>query len=64
MGTFTILLQVADPENRRYETVEPMVDSGATYTLVPGSILARLGRWFRATPGASFSLTAAGWTGI
>ena len=43
MGTFTVALQVADPENRRYETIEALVDSGATYTLVPASILARLG---------------------
>lgn len=43
MGIFTVWLQVADPENRRYETIEAMVDSGATYTLLPGSILARLG---------------------
>ena len=43
MGTFTVPLQVADPQGRHYETVEAMVDSGAAYTLIPGSILARLG---------------------
>ena len=43
MGTFTVALQVADPEGRHYETVEAMVDSGATYTALPGSILERLG---------------------
>jgi len=43
MGTFTVLLQLADPENRNHETVEALVDSGATYTLVPASILERLG---------------------
>ena len=43
MGTFTVSLQIADPEGRHYETVEAMVDSGATYTVLPGSILERLG---------------------
>ena len=43
MGTFTVLLQVADPENRHHQTIEAMVDSGAAYTLVPASILVRLG---------------------
>lgn len=43
MGTFNVPLQVADPEGRHYETVEAMVDSGATYTVLPGSMLERLG---------------------
>lgn len=43
MGTFTVPLQIADPEGRHYETVQAMVDSGATYTVLPGSILERLG---------------------
>ena len=36
-------LEVADPQGRRYEAVEVMVDSGATYTVLPESILERLG---------------------
>ena len=43
MGTFTVPLQIADPEGRHYETVEAMVDSGARFTVLPGSILERLG---------------------
>ena len=43
MGTFVVRLEVADPEGRRFETVEAMVDSGATYTTLPTSILERLG---------------------
>lgn len=43
MGTFTVPLQVADPEGRHYETIDAMVDSGATYTVLPASILERLG---------------------
>ncbi|MDE0053926.1 MAG: aspartyl protease family protein [Gammaproteobacteria bacterium] len=43
MGTFTVPIQVADPEGHEYETVEAMVDSGATYTVLPASVLERLG---------------------
>ena len=43
MGTFSVTLGVADPQGRRYEEVEAMVDSGATYTVLPASILEGLG---------------------
>ena len=43
MGTFTVPLEVADPQGRRNETVDAIVDSGATYTVLPGSILEQLG---------------------
>ena len=43
MGIFSVLIEVADPEGHRYETVEAMVDSGATYTVMPASMLERLG---------------------
>ena len=43
MGTFSVTLGVADPQGRRYEEVEAMVDSGAAYTVIPASILKRLG---------------------
>ena len=43
MGTFTVPIQVADPQGHQYETVEAMVDSGATYTVLPASVLDRLG---------------------
>lgn len=43
MGTFTVALGVADPQGRRYEEVEAMVDSGAAYTVLPSSILEGLG---------------------
>ena len=43
MGTFTVQLEVADPQGRNYETVEVMVDFGATWTVLPASILERLG---------------------
>ncbi|MDD9961147.1 MAG: aspartyl protease family protein [Gammaproteobacteria bacterium] len=43
MGTFTIPLEVAGPERRHYETIDALVDSGATYTVLPASVLERLG---------------------
>ena len=58
MGTFSVKLEVADPEGRHYEAVEAMVDSGATYTVLPKPILARLGvvphttRWFGLADGS------------
>ena len=38
----TVPLEVADLEGRHFETVEAMVDSGATYTTLPTSIIERL----------------------
>lgn len=43
MGTFSIELQVGDPLGHRFETVEAIVDSGATYTVLPACLLERLG---------------------
>ncbi len=43
MGIFNVALEIGDPEGQRYETVEAMVDSGATYTTMPASLLTRLG---------------------
>ena len=43
MGIFNVALEIGDPEGQRYETIEAMVDSGAAYTIVPSSLLTRLG---------------------
>ena len=43
MGIFSVSIEVAGPEGRGYESVEAMVDSGATYTVLPASTLERLG---------------------
>ena len=43
MGVFTIPLQVGDPGGERFTTVEALVDTGASITSVPGSILDSLG---------------------
>lgn len=43
MTTFRYTIQIGDPTRSRFETVEAGVDTGASYALVPGSMLERLG---------------------
>ncbi|GEM_PF-201325 len=43
MGTFKVSLGIGDPQGRRYEAVDALVDTGATYTVLPGSFLRDLG---------------------
>lgn len=42
MGTFSVQIQVGDPSGQRFETIDATVDSGATYTVLPASLLERL----------------------
>ena len=43
MGTFHVSIDVGDPQGERYEPVEALVDTGATYATFPASILIGLG---------------------
>ena len=43
MGIFSVPLEVGDPEGSRFERIEALVDTGATFSIVPASILHRLG---------------------
>ena len=43
MGTFNEFFDIAAASDGPFETIEAMVDTGATYTWVPASILRRLG---------------------
>ena len=43
MGTFSVRVEIGDPTGQRWETVEALVDTGATYTLIPRPVLERLG---------------------
>ena len=43
MGTFHITLAVGDPPGESYVPVEALVDTGATYTMLPASMLKNLG---------------------
>ena len=43
MGTFHITLAVGDPQGESCVPVEALVDTGATYTMLPASMLQNLG---------------------
>ena len=43
MGTFLHPIEIGDFEGRRFEAMDALVDTGATYTSVPRDTLAKLG---------------------
>ena len=43
MGTFSVAVDIGDPLGQRWETVDALVDTGASYTWAPRDVLARLG---------------------
>ena len=43
MGIFSVRLDIGDPQGESWETIEALVDTGASYTVVPAEILHRLG---------------------
>ncbi len=43
MGTFRVSIEIGDPGGQRFETVEALVDTGATYTTISAPLLERLG---------------------
>jgi predicted aspartyl protease len=43
MGTFSAVFEVGDPAGQRWEPVEALVDTGASYSWVPEDVLRRLG---------------------
>ncbi len=43
MGIFQIEREIGDPQERHFEAVSALVDSGATYTVLPEPLLRRLG---------------------
>ena len=43
MGTFRITVEIADPRSQRFEAVEMLVDTGATFIKAPRELLERLG---------------------
>lgn len=43
VGTFRVTIEIGDPAGQHFETVEALVDTGATYTTVPAPLLERLG---------------------
>ena len=43
MGTFNVTLEIADRFRERYASLDALVDTGATYTSLPESLLDGLG---------------------
>ena len=43
MGTFQVNIDVGDPQGERHEAMDTLVDTGSTYSTLPGSVLRRLG---------------------
>jgi predicted aspartyl protease len=43
MGTFDVAIDIGHPSGQRFEPLQALVDTGATYTVVPAPILERLG---------------------
>jgi clan AA aspartic protease len=42
MGTFKVDIEIGDPQGEHFERVEALVDTGATYAVLPRSLLQRL----------------------
>ena len=43
MGAIFVTIEVGDTRGERFQPVEVMVDTGATFTTVPGDLLRRMG---------------------
>ena len=43
MGTFNVPIEVGDLDGRRFEALDALVDTGATYLVVPRRVLLSLG---------------------
>ena len=56
MGTFTVPIEICDPEWRQFQPLEALVDTGATYLVVPATTLRSLG--IQPIEKGSFSLGA------
>ncbi len=43
MGVFNVPIEIGDPAGKRFERLDAIVDTGATFTMVPAGILRNLG---------------------
>ncbi len=43
MGTVVVTIGIGDPQGRRFEDIDVIVDTGSTFTVVPRTTLQRLG---------------------
>jgi clan AA aspartic protease len=42
MGTFHVTIEIGDPVGQRFESVDALVDTGATYSVIPAAMLRSL----------------------
>lgn len=42
MGTFSVTIEIGDPQGQRFVEIEAMADTGAVTTMIPASVLHRL----------------------
>ncbi|MBI1885410.1 MAG: aspartyl protease family protein [Chloroflexi bacterium] len=42
MGTFRVAIEIGDPQGQRWETVQALVDTGSSYTVLPRPLLEAL----------------------
>ena len=45
MGTFSVPISIGDPQGENWIELDALVDTGASVTSVPGSILRELGNY-------------------
>jgi clan AA aspartic protease len=43
VGTFNVAIEIGNPAGETFESLDALVDTGASYTVVPGPLLERLG---------------------
>ncbi len=43
MGVFSVTIEVGDPRGENFQSVEALVDTGASHSAIPASLLRRLG---------------------
>jgi predicted aspartyl protease len=43
VGVFSVPIEIGDPDGTRFEHVDALVGAGATFTMVPASVLRNLG---------------------
>jgi predicted aspartyl protease len=56
MGTFSIAISVSDQQNGSSETIEALVDTGATNTVLPSELLERRSSVFQLADGRELEL--------
>ena len=43
MGVFSVPIEIGNPDGSQFERLDALVDTGATFTMIPASVLRELG---------------------